>query len=267
MRARVHTWHPHTPHSHAYKDGYCIPAAFRLSPDELEWIKSRQAKLVRKHATEHPEYADYIPHLLPLDPAFAGVVRRNPALVAMVQQVVGKDVCLWNQSFFAKPPLTGRKVPFHQDGEYWPIRPLATCTVWIAIDHSRVDNGCLHVVPGSHRAHRLFEHEHKDDTSLALSLEIKGGAYDHTRAVPIELEPGQVSLHDVYLIHGSEANTSSSPRRGMTCRFMPTTSVYDRHIAITPLLSSLPLYHAAGRDVSGKNTFVGSVSSESHSKL
>ena len=214
-----------------------------------------------KHAAQHPEYADYIPHLLPLDTGFTDVVRRNPALIAMVQQVLGTDVCLWNQSFFAKPSGTGRKVPFHQDGEYWPITPLATCTVWIAIDHSRVDNGCLHVVPGSHRARRLFEHEHKDDASLALNLEIKTEAYDHTQAVPIELEPGQISLHDVYLIHGSAANTSSSPRRGLTCRFMPTTSVYDRQLARSPQMRSLPLYHAAGRDVSGKNVFVGSLAS------
>ena len=54
-------------------------------------------------------------------------------------------------SLFAKPAGTGRKVPWHQDGEYWPLKPLSTCTVWIAIDDSHQDNGCLNVIPGSHK--------------------------------------------------------------------------------------------------------------------
>ena len=44
---------------------------------------------------------------------------------------------------FAKPGRTGMEVPMHQDGNYWPIRPLTTCTVWIALDESDRENGCL----------------------------------------------------------------------------------------------------------------------------
>ena len=257
--------------AHSHQHGYVVPAGFNLDASELEWIKARHAALVNQHAESSPEYADYIPHLLPLDPGFKTVVTRNPTILEMVRQVVGPDVCLWNQSFFAKPAGTGRKVPFHQDGEYWPIRPLATCTVWIAIDDSSVDNGCLKVVPGSHSSGRLFEHEFKDDPEhLALGLELKAGTYEPAAAVPIELEPGQVSLHDVYLAHGSERNASRRSRRGMTLRFMPTTSVYDRDAVKedggpTPgpvSMRSLPLYLAAGRDVSGKNDFVGRLSSD-----
>jgi Phytanoyl-CoA dioxygenase (PhyH) len=55
----------------------------------------------------------------------------------VVSQVIGEDIALWNSSFFAKPARVGTKTPWHQDGEYWPIRPLATCTVWIAVDVCR----------------------------------------------------------------------------------------------------------------------------------
>ena len=111
---------------------------------------------------------------------------------------------------------------------YWPIRPLATCTAWIAIDDSREDNGALQVIPGSHTARTLLHHEHRDDPEhLALDLALPTTSFDHARAVTLTLEPGQVSFHDVFLVHGSEPNRSSRSRRGMTVRFMPTTSVYN----------------------------------------
>jgi ectoine hydroxylase-related dioxygenase (phytanoyl-CoA dioxygenase family) len=71
-------------------------------------------------------------------------------------------------SFFAKPALNGKKTPMHQEGEYWPIVPLATCTVWIAIDEATVENGCLRYIPGSHKERRLMVHEVKDDPSYTL---------------------------------------------------------------------------------------------------
>ena len=55
--------------------------------------------------------------------------------------------------------------------------------------------------------------------------------YDEVDAVDLELKRGQISLHDVYLLHGSKANESSKSRRGMTLRYMPTTSVFDRRVA------------------------------------
>ena len=55
-----------------------------------------------------------------------------PPLVDMVSQVIGNDVALWGCQVFCKPPEEGYETPWHQDGQYWPIRPLATCTVWVA---------------------------------------------------------------------------------------------------------------------------------------
>jgi ectoine hydroxylase-related dioxygenase (phytanoyl-CoA dioxygenase family) len=72
-----------------------------------------------------------------------------------------------------------------------------------------------------------------------LTQELQEGEYDEAQAVDLELAPGQVSLHDVFLLHGSEANTSDRPRRGMTLRFMPTSSVFDRARATE-------LYHRLG---------------------
>lgn len=238
-----------------HRNGYVTPD-FRLSEDVLEEIRGAHSRLIAKH----PEFSDYCSALLAFDPWFLNVARM-PEILDMVAQVIGEDIALWNCSFFAKPARVGTKTPWHQDGEYWPIDPLATCTVWIAVDQSTRENGCLRVIPGSHTAKRLAQHSKNEAEGLALNLELDASEFDESEAEDIVLEPGQVSLHDVYLYHGSEANTSERSRRGMTLRYMPTTSVY-RHDQPTPferegrlVMSQRTVYLMRGVDRSGQNDF------------
>jgi hypothetical protein len=114
-----------------YRDrGYVIPD-FRLPESVVEDLRADHARLVSRH----PELRQYCPNLLHYDLRFLEVAR-TPEIVAMVSQVLGPDLALWNSSLFAKPAADGKRTPWHQDGQYWPIRPLATCTVWIALDDS-----------------------------------------------------------------------------------------------------------------------------------
>ena len=189
-------------------------------------LRADQARLVARH----PEFRQYCPTLLAYDLRFLEIAR-TPEILEMVGQILGPDIALWNSSLFAKPAADGKRAPRHQDGQYWPIRPLATCTVWIAIDDSTTENGCLRVIPGSHHGQRLRAHRKTDADDVTLNQELLASEYDETRAADLVLKAGQMSLHDVYLPHGSEPNFSSRPRRGMTLRFMPTTSVFDRDIA------------------------------------
>ena len=120
------------------------------------------------------------------------------------------------------------EVPMHQDGHYWPIEPLATCTAWIAIDDSTVENGCLRVIPGSHAQRRLFAHQKLDREDVVLNQSVADDALDETSAVDVQLSAGQLSLHDVYLVHGSNANRSTRRRAGVAIRYMPGTSHFRR---------------------------------------
>ncbi len=238
-----------------HRDGYVTPN-FRLPDAVLDDIKAAHGRLIGNH----PELADYCSALLAFDTWYLTVARR-PEILDMVEQVLGMDIALWNSSFFAKPARIGTRTPWHQDGEYWPIRPLATCTVWIAIDASMPENGCLRVIPGSHRSKKLAPHQQNNAEGLALNLELEKGQFDESEAVDIVLEPGQISLHDVYLYHGSEANKSDKPRRGMTLRYMPTSSVYqhDMKLKFKPEgvldMSQRTVYLMRGIDRSGKNNF------------
>ena len=236
------------------EDGYVIPD-FRLDDETLADIRHGHDRLLAKH----PEFADYCPAVLAFDAGFLNV-GRIPAILDMVEQLIGPDFALWNSSFFAKPARVGTKTPWHQDGEYWPIRPLATCSVWIAVDAATTDNGCLRVIPGSHRRRELGRHDFNGADGLSLPLEMRADQFDETEARDIVLERGQVSLHDIYLVHGSEPNLSDKPRRGMTLRYMPTTSRYCRDLADSrrggPLaMSERTLYLMRGVDRCGENDF------------
>ena len=91
------------------------------------------------------------------------------AIIDMVSQLIGDDVILWRCHIFCKPSGDGLETPFHQDAHYWPIRPLATCSVWSALDPSVRENGCLRVVPGSHKYKQSFAHLHEGRDDLVLT--------------------------------------------------------------------------------------------------
>jgi len=243
--------------SHYHENGFVIPD-YRLSEDTLSEIREHHARLLGSH----PEFRNYCSQLLAWDLAFLNYAR-DPNILDMVEQIIGPDFALWNSSFFAKPALNGDKTPWHQDGEYWPIRPVATCTVWLAIDDATVENGCLNYMPGSHKSRELRAHRDNKAEGLTLNQELSADDYDDEQAFHLELKAGQMSLHDVFLVHGSEANNSPHSRRGMTLRYMPTTSVFDRELAgrqtIEKNLSynhrDRTLYLMRGVDRSGKNDF------------
>jgi phytanoyl-CoA dioxygenase PhyH len=80
-----------------------------------------------------------------------------------------RRVILWGCHVFCKSAGDGYETPWHQDGHYWPIRPLANCTVWVALEESTAENGCLRVIPRSHRDQVLHEHLHEDCPELTLN--------------------------------------------------------------------------------------------------
>ncbi len=240
-----------------HRDGYVTPD-YQLPYDMVEWLRLRHQQLLEKH----PQFSQYCSALLAYDTGFLKVAK-EPQILDMVSQLIGDDIALWNSSFFAKPAKNGHATPWHQDGEYWPITPLATCTVWIALDHATEENGCLQVMPGSHKKQQLLQHHTNNSDNITLNQELDSDFYDSSRAHNIILKPGQISLHDVYLVHGSGANHSSQSRRGMTLRYMPTSSVYDRQLAekMRPnddpklSMSERTLYLLRGKDKSGHNDF------------
>ena len=132
------------------KNGYVIPN-FQLSESIVNEISDHCDRLLSKY----PEFKNSCPNVLKYDVGFLNFAR-IPNILDMVEQLIGPNFALWNSSLFAKPSKSGLETPWHQDGEFWPIRPLATCTVWIAVDEANKENGCLRVIKGSHKNQKLY---------------------------------------------------------------------------------------------------------------
>ena len=235
--------------------GWVVPD-YRVPDALLEEADARATAMM----AARPDYKDLYPDLLGADIWFIEIAR-EPGLLEMLRQVLGPDIALWTGAMFGKPADGGKATPWHQDGEYWPIRPLETATAWVALDDSTPENGCLRVIDGSHRDRRLHPH-HRKAGDLTLHQEIDAAALDESRASDVVLKRGQVSIHDAYLTHGSAPNRSSKRRLGLTYRFMPARCHFDRALAArqhaesgVPDISRRPIYLVSGSDAAAPNAF------------
>ena len=204
-----------------HHDGFLIPD-FKMPENDLLDIEKKHSDLIK----EYPEYINYCPAILLKDETFLKYCM-NAQILKFVEQLIGNHFALWNSSFFAKPAYNGFETPWHQDGQYWPISPLATCTVWLAIDDANEENGCLRFIKGSHKDKKLKQHSRNNKTNLTLHQELSKEELDESKKVSLILKRGQISLHDVYMVHGSKENKSPKSRRAMTMRFMPLTSKFN----------------------------------------
>ncbi len=142
----------------------------------------------------------------------------NSAILDCVQDLIGPDIVAWGTQYFCKLPGDGKVVSWHQDASYWPLTPARTVTAWLAVDDADRANGCMQVIPGTHRlGHLEFDMSGANENSV-LPQKIKG-AESLGEPVCFELKAGEISLHADMLIHGSEPNTSDRRRCGFTIRY------------------------------------------------
>ncbi len=255
---------------HYAEQGYLIPS-FRLPAARVDRLRESLDRLIRDNPGVRPEKL-VSAHVVGQGGAAnpEGVkgsldfleLAMEPRILDMVEQLIGPDIILWGCHVFCKPAGDGHETPWHQDGHYWPIRPLANCTVWVALDPSTTENGCLRVIPRSHAAKVTHPHLHEDRQDLVLQQRTADEAFDAREAVDLQLEPGQMSMHEVYMIHGAKVNTSTQRRAGVALRYMPGSSVFDRGLkpadgqtGVPVSFATRPLWLLRGRDVTGLNDF------------
>lgn len=186
-------------------------SAFRSQFDELEAREGRdvcQVGLQSRH----------------FDEEFIWRMAADARLLDVMVQAMGEDILLLATHFFCKYPAGDEEhfVAWHQDVTYWGLMPPLAHTAWIAIDDSDVENGCMRVIPGSHKigivTHGTSERE---GNLLSINQEIPDELVDTSRAIDLELSAGQMSVHHGQLFHASMPNTSNRRRCGLTVRFIP----------------------------------------------
>lgn len=213
-----------------HEDGLIIPD-YRIPEDMLIRMRLEVDDLIERHPQVRPELLSGPHNPWGQSAKIVGSWTwlefcRFPEIVDMVEQLTGPDIILWGSQLFCKPAADGMAVPWHQDGQYWPIDPLATVTVRIAIEDSLPENGCMRYIPGSHKNRNVVAHEMVRESNVALQQEISN--VDESLARDDALQAGQISIHDVYLIHGSGVNRSDKRRADYAIRYMPASSAYVR---------------------------------------
>lgn len=150
----------------------------------------------------------------------------HPRIARTVAQVLpGDEIRLWHDQIQYKPVATGGVNMWHQDSPYWPsLTPKdqqATC--WIALDDAAEDNGCMSMVPGSHRWGNTIDFLHQIKSFDALPAEFQGRP---VRARLCPVEKGHMHIHHSLTWHGSHANRSGRARRAIALHWMNDRTLF-----------------------------------------
>src|SRR5229473_6086934 len=144
----------------------------------------------------------------------------HDALLNAIESVLGNDLLIDCTLVFYKRPQDSGYVSWHQDSVYsgWHLTP--STSAWIALTGSHQANGCMRVIPGSHKQGLLDHANVRDGPNLLDRGERVNIFVDESRALDVVLQPGEMSLHQSTIIHGSNPNTSDEPRIGFIVRFV-----------------------------------------------
>ncbi|MDF2959583.1 MAG: phytanoyl-CoA dioxygenase [Paenibacillus sp.] len=154
----------------------------------------------------------------------------NTRLCEEVAQLCRTDTLrIWHDQIQYKPPVTGGPTHWHQDHPAWPIiQPADLVSAWVALDDATIDNGCMWMVPGSHKwgNHQKYMASTPDFMPYHKQPELlpEGAS---TEAVPFEIKKGQVGYHHCLTWHGSPHNRSERKRRAIAVHYMPGHTRYE----------------------------------------
>jgi phytanoyl-CoA hydroxylase len=192
--------------------------------------------LTQKYPDLRPEHFH---HPLMRNDAFWVRLVTDEKLQNIAELFLGSNLACFTAHYICKPAFDGHAVLWHQDGAYWNLHPMEAATLWLAIDESNSSNGCLRMIPGSHKL-PLQELVLRSDVPnmlfSSLDTAVVESWIENSGIVEVELQPGDVSVHHPHIIHGSEANTSPNRRCGLDIGFIqPSTQIRSQGLYIDPL--------------------------------
>lgn len=232
-----------------YKNGYLLTGRPLFSESKFEGL----SKLFEEHLAQKGDKGSDeldVPHFK--DERLFDYLMA-PEILEVVEGIIGSNIGLWSSHFICKEPMVGRRTPWHEDSAYWKGKFDSfdgIVTVWLAIDRATKENGCMGVVPGTH-LNGFSEYENIKDSDSTFDTEIKTKVKVED-VVWFELEKNNYSLHDSRIIHGANANTSSSRRTGYTMRYFNLDLKLNRE---HPGNKTHKIYYCRGRNT-GQNPLI-----------
>jgi non-heme Fe2+,alpha-ketoglutarate-dependent halogenase len=148
---------------------------------------------------------------------------RHDRILDAVEDLYGPDLLCWSTNFFIKEKANPAFVSWHQDSTYWGLSRPDVVSAWVAFTPAHVGNGAMEVIPGSHLVDQIPHRDTFDKHNLLTRGQEVAVEVDASRSVTITLQPGEMSLHHVRLVHGSPPNSSDDRRIGFAIRYIPTS--------------------------------------------
>ncbi|NKB60907.1 MAG: phytanoyl-CoA dioxygenase [Gammaproteobacteria bacterium] len=203
-----------------HQQGYCAPVDI-MPESDAQALRDELERCERDYPEHiHGKKRNNTHHFL----KFMDNIVFHPRVVGAVQDILGPDLLLYGSVLFIKEPESAGYVSWHQDGIYMGLQPLNFITPWIALTHSNPTNGCMSVIPGSHKdAIRQHHDSFGEDNILTRGQKVEN--VNENDAVDLILKPGQMSLHHPQLIHGSKPNLSQDRRIGIALQAYITPDV------------------------------------------
>lgn len=156
----------------------------------------------------------------------------HPGIAEVVEDVLGPDLFVCGSLIICKYPGDPSYVAWHQDGTYSGLHATPTTSVWIALSESNTENGCMRVIPGSHRQEMLPHANRFAPQNLLGHGEEIQVEVDESQALDVVLRPGEISLHHNNIIHGSNPWRSGGKRIGFVLRVVtPRLAASDIPVA------------------------------------
>ena len=151
---------------------------------------------------------------------------RHPRILRAVEAILGSNIILVYSSMFIKLPNNPVAVAWHQDNNYWPsVHGTDVVTLWLACDNADAENCAMQVIPGSHRTYEDFATVPTEKNEM-LSKKVEITPQMEDSAVTLAMAAGSLSIHDSYILHGSQANRSGRRRAGYTIRYCSTDTAW-----------------------------------------
>jgi hypothetical protein len=198
------------------EDGYLAPLPV-LSPSEVSDARANLDSLLRGTNGLADPSARYKPHLYS---KWVSDLVRDSRLLDAVEDLLGPNLLVWRSIFFFKKGHSAGFVDWHQDSLFWRLDSDDVVTAWIALTESTVQNGCLRVVPGSHRRPEVPHAIRFSKDNVLVRGQSAAAQVPEDQVRCVELRPGEMSLHHVRMLHGSHPNTSDGDRVGLAIRFL-----------------------------------------------
>jgi hypothetical protein len=202
-----------------WRDGCVFPVRVMPEAEALE-IRRRLEKFESENGGPLKGALRHKSHLLF---TWLADLVRNDSIVDAIEDLYGPNLLCWTTNFFIKEADNPAFVSWHQDSTYWGLDKPDVVTAWVALTPSNKANGAMKFIPGSHTRDQIPHRDTFAKNNLLTRGQEVAVEVDESKAVAITLEPGEISLHHVRLVHGSPPNPSHDRRIGFAIRYIPTT--------------------------------------------